>query len=216
MTHAIIHAAGEELHLLPERAVWWPSRKAIVLADLHLGKAEGFRSVGIPVPDGSSDRDLQCLGELATRLDATELYIAGDMLHAKAGMTAALVQRFADWRGQHRHLKIVLVRGNHDARSGPVPPSWSIHECGPAVHVGALCIRHDAVPDEAAFQICGHVHPVVILRDASGGRLRGPCFLLGPHRLLLPAFGMFTGGQQVWPDAEETLFLCGPNKVARI
>jgi len=40
---------GEELLLLPQRALWWPAQKTLLVADLHFGKAATLRAHGIPV-----------------------------------------------------------------------------------------------------------------------------------------------------------------------
>ena len=45
---------GERLHLLPERAVWWPAAGLLLVADVHLGKAATFRRLGQPVPAGTT------------------------------------------------------------------------------------------------------------------------------------------------------------------
>lgn len=52
----VIQCAGEAVWLLPERALWWPAQRMLMVADAHFGKAATFRARGVPVPAGSTDR----------------------------------------------------------------------------------------------------------------------------------------------------------------
>ena len=56
-----VEFGGEALLLLPDRAVYWASRKTLIVADVHLGKGNTFRKAGLPVPAGSSEKDLRRL-----------------------------------------------------------------------------------------------------------------------------------------------------------
>ncbi|TXD50975.1 DEAD/DEAH box helicase, partial [Ralstonia sp. TCR112] len=49
-----IQCAGETVWLLPERALWWPVQRMLMVADAHFGKAATFRARGVPVPAGST------------------------------------------------------------------------------------------------------------------------------------------------------------------
>ena len=49
-----VRLAGEELWLLPEKALYWPAQQALLIADVHFGKAAAYRSLGQPVPQGTT------------------------------------------------------------------------------------------------------------------------------------------------------------------
>src|SRR5690349_2361179 len=74
---------GASLVLLPERAVWWPDRKTLVVADVHWGKSAHFRKHGIPMPGGTQDRDSLRLARLIREYGAERLVIAGDLFHSR-------------------------------------------------------------------------------------------------------------------------------------
>ena len=79
--------AGEEVVMLPERALYWPRARTLFLADLHWGKAATFRASHVPVPIGTTASDLARLSRALTRTGASHLVILGDLLHARAGWT---------------------------------------------------------------------------------------------------------------------------------
>ena len=106
--------AGEPVLLLPERALWWPARRTLLLADLHLGKAASFRAAGQPVPAGTTQRNLDRLDALIAVHGAQSLVVLGDFLHAAQARTPALLDALAHWRARHAALDITLVRGKGD------------------------------------------------------------------------------------------------------
>ena len=89
---------GEELWLLPERAVFWPRAGALIIADAHFGKAATFRAAGIPVPGGTTAEMLRRLDAALDRGGATRLLVLGDLLHARAGRAPRTLELVAAWR----------------------------------------------------------------------------------------------------------------------
>lgn len=189
------------LWLLPERAVWWPSGATLFVADVHLGKAAAFRTAGLAVPGGTTQDNLQRLAELVARHPARRLVVLGDLLHARAARTPAVLQALRDWRAAHAGLACVLVRGNHDDHAGDPPADLDIAVVEEPWVVGPWHGRHEPLADgpvaPSGLALCGHVHPVCVLHGAARERLRLPCFVLTPSALWLPAFGAFTGGHAV-------------------
>ena len=73
--------AGERMCLLADRALYWPARRRLLIADLHLGKGDVLRAAGIPVPSGGTGHDLARLGTLLETTGAGQLWVLGDFLH---------------------------------------------------------------------------------------------------------------------------------------
>ena len=189
-----------ELWLLPQRAAWWPQHATLFVADVHLGKGAALRAAGVAVPAGSSAADLQRLGALLHGLRAQRLVVLGDWLHARAGRSAALLAALHAWRQAHAGVRMVLVRGNHDERAGDPPRALGIDVVDEPWPLGPWRACHappEAHGPQAAPALCGHLHPVALLRGPGRERLRLPCFVLQPGALVLPAFGAFTGGWAV-------------------
>ena len=211
-THTIPWA-GESLVLLPERALWWPRGRVLLLADLHLGKAASFRAAGQPVPAGTTQQNLARLDALIVRHAPEHLVVLGDFLHAAAARTPALLQALAAWRARHAALAIRLVRGNHDRHAGDPPPELGITLVDEPWPLGPFACCHHPQSVAEGFVLAGHLHPVCSLRGPGRDRLRLPCFVVEGHQLWLPAFGEFTGGWRVEPQPGRRLYAIGDGQV---
>lgn len=184
------------LQLLAARLLWWPAERALFVADVHLGKAERFRRLGVPVPEGPTGDTLDRLAAEVRRHEARHLVVLGDLLHAAGSATPALGQRWQAWREQAPGLEVTLVRGNHDRQSGDPPAAWSVRVVPEGEVWQGLVLCHEPPPSSGhpeGFALAGHVHPGAVLSGRAGDRLRLPCFVCGPRRIVLPAFGAFTG-----------------------
>lgn len=205
-TYCVVELAGELVWLLAHKAVYWPARKMLVIADIHFGKAAAFRALGVPVPRGTTTQNLLALDALLASHACEEIVFLGDFLHARAAHAAATVAAMLAWRARHPDVRLTVVRGNHDAHAGD--PAAALRMClvDEPHTVGNLSFCHH--PDTVApgYVLAGHVHPVFHLR-ADTGSLRLPCFLLGRQRAILPSFGAFTGGHAVRPADGERIYV---------
>jgi len=226
---------GETLWLLPQRAVYWPRAGALIVADVHFGKAATFRAGGIPVPGGTT---AEMLRRLSAALDATaagRLLILGDLLHARAGRAPHTLEQVAAWRATRPGLAISLIRGNHDTRAGDPPDDWGVecldapvlespflwfHQPPPVAQNSYPVLPGPKAQDKnpvplADYPVAGHVHPAVAL-GGNGRAITLPCFYFGRDYALLPAFGEFTGTAVVRPRPGEGVFvLAGDEIVAK-
>jgi len=204
--HCAVELAGEVVWLLAHKAVYWPARRILIIADIHFGKAAAFRALGVPVPRGTTTQNLLALDALLASYACEEIVFLGDFLHARAAHAAATVEAMLAWRARHPDLRLTVVRGNHDAHAGDPAAALGIRMVDEPHQVGKLSFCHH--PDTVApgYVLAGHVHPVFHLRADRGG-LRLPCFLLGRQRAILPSFGAFTGGHAVRPGAGEHVYV---------
>ena len=192
--------AGVPLRLLRQRAVFLPVEGLLLVADLHLGKAQSFRRLGVPVPSGTT---ADALARLDACLDATGacgIVFLGDLIHAARSRSPATWDAVARWRARHAGLALTLVRGNHDRHAGDPPPEWRIDCVEEPLRLGPLALAHHPHPVPGAYVLAGHVHPAAWLGGRARDRLRLPCFHFGPEVGVLPAFGAFTGAH-VMPRA---------------
>ena len=188
-----IVAGGARLQLLPGRAAYLPDADSLLVADAHIGKAVSFRTLGVPVPAGTTDETLRRLGSLLQATGAQHVVFLGDLLHSARARAADTVAAVARWRAGHPLLRLTLVRGNHDSHAGDPPADWGV-QCvdEPFMLAGlALCHHPDASAD--AYVLAGHVHPAAVIGGRGRERLRLPCFHFGTAVGVLPAFGEFTG-----------------------
>jgi len=207
---------GEFLDLLPDRAVYWPKEKTLYIADTHFGKAATFRKVGIPVSEHTTAEDCLRLSKLVEGTGAEKLIILGDFLHARAGRAQPVRNQLFDWRNQYKQLSIVLILGNHDQQSGDPWPELDI-ECMPdPTEMERWDLRHLPVECPTRPHLAGHLHPGYRLSGTGRDTLRSPCWVVGEMRLILPAFGGFTGLKNVTLEPEEKLFLTSGKEIIPI
>lgn len=217
MSDITIEAAAETLLLLPERAVYWPRTRTLVLADPHFGKAAAFRALGVPVPEATTHDNLARLARALERTGATRLVVLGDFLHARAGRSDSLLRAVGGWLSERRQLAVLLVRGNHDDRAGDPPESWGVECEDEPVQEGPFAWRHRPAPSDATgYVVAGHVHPAVSLAGRGGLSATLPCFYFGREHALLPAFGDFTGTAVIRPRAGERTYVIAGGEVVAV
>ncbi len=183
--------ATAQLCALPSGALFWPDQSLLVVSDLHFGKSERLaRRGGSLLPpyeiratlqkldtdiDSTAARRILCLGDSFDDLTAAEGLDESDRLWLLRLMAGR------EW---------IWIEGNHDA--GPLDLGGS-HLA--ELHLGPLQFRHIATAQTP--EISGHYHPKARL----AGRAHR-CFLLDQTRVILPAYGAYTGG--LW--AQDAVF----------
>lgn len=198
--------ASHPITLLPDAAalIGPPENSALVIADLHLGKAATFRASGIPIPEGNDPADLARIAALIRAHRPAHVLIAGDLFHSRSGSQTPLIAALLAFI-EEISLPFTLITGNHDRKLRALPPA--LNPC-PHFDLGTIRIVHD--PAESCPQhlnIAGHIHPVIRLREGPRTSFRLPCFHLSENCLTLPAFGSFTGGYPIQPQKTDRIFV---------
>lgn len=205
---------GERLELLPGRALCWPARRLLVVADTHFGKSAIFGQHGLAVPAGTDALDRQRISHLLDVTRSQRLLVLGDFLHGELRADSADARHLAAWLVSLQGVQVQLVIGNHDrvaAARGSPAPQWQ----GEQLHEGPFCFTHDAdapAPHDA-YRIGGHIHPVVAVGGLRKRRLRVPVFWEREDALVLPSFGLFTGGYRIEPADGGVVFAAGDDAV---
>ncbi|AZE59772.1 MULTISPECIES: ligase-associated DNA damage response endonuclease PdeM [Pseudomonas fluorescens group] len=211
--HCALTLEGEDLWLLADKAVYWPARQCLLVADAHFGKASAYRSLGQPVPQGTTTANLQRLDKLIAALPCTQLIFLGDFLHGPGSHASGTLSAIRAWRARNPTLVMTLIRGNHDKRAGDPPGDLRIEVVPEPLLMGPFALQHEPDSHPTHHVLAGHVHPVYHLRGKGRQRLRLPCFQIGPRVSLLPAFGAFTGGYAVEQDDDRRIFVIGDHAV---
>jgi len=210
-----VSIAGRRFELLPGRGLLWPDRRALLVADLHLGKDASFRAAGMGVPSSSTDATLQSVSEMIQGAEVQELYILGDLFHARSSLSLHATQSFEAFCRHHAGVAIVLIRGNHDRAVGQLPKRWPMTVIPDQLEVDGVRMTHHPGPctEDAELLVCGHLHPAYELQTRSESTGKQPAFWWDSRRrcLVLPAVGQFTGtakvtarpGDHVWIVADE-------------
>jgi DNA ligase-associated metallophosphoesterase len=197
---------GEQLTAMASGALWWADQFLLVVSDLHLGKSERIARLGgamLPPFDTKDtltrlDADLLakspntviCLG------DSFDDLTAADKLSEDTLLWLTRMQAGREW---------IWVEGNHDA--GPIDLAGT-HMA--VVMRGALTFKHIASHDSSA-EISGHFHPKATI-SSRGRAITRRCFVYDDKRIIMPAYGTYTGGLRTTNPAISTLM--GPEAKA--
>jgi len=196
--HDIV-VAGVALRADPAGALYWPEHGLLAVADLHLEKGSSFAARGMLLPPYDSAATLARLGRLIARYAPRVVAALGDSFHDGGGPARLGADDRAALRGLQRGRDWVWLAGNHD----PAPADNIGGEFHAEFSAGALTFRHE--PTGADGEIAGHLHPVA--RVARRGRaVSRRCFAADRMRMVMPAFGAFTGGLNVRNSAFADLF----------
>ncbi|KPB59300.1 Uncharacterized protein ALO62_02192 [Pseudomonas amygdali pv. myricae] len=214
--YVAITLAGEELWLLADKAIYYPAERSLLIADAHFGKAAAYRKLGQPVPHGTTQANLRRLDSLLDAYACDHLIFLGDFLHAPESHAAGTLAALEQWRGEHPALRITLIRGNHDKRAGDPPAYLGIDVVPEPLTLGPFALQHEPDPHPQLHVLAGHVHPVYRLHGCGRQSLRLACFYLGQRVSLLPAFGEFTGGFQIRPAQDCSVYVTGGDAVWRV
>ena len=179
---------GAELWADPSGALWWPGRRLLAVADLHLEKGSSYAAQGRMLPPYDTAATLTRLAEVTERVNPDCVICLGDSFHDIAGPDRLPAQEADRLRDLAAAVRWVWIAGNHD----PAPPSMLGGEAHFEMAFGPLIFRHAPIGN-AVGEVAGHLHPK--LRVALRSRmLTGRCFVSDGRRVVLPAFGAYTGG----------------------
>jgi uncharacterized protein len=176
------------LHALPSGGLYWPARDLLCVADLHLGKSDRMaRRGGALLPPYETVETLDRLAQDIALLAPATVICLGDSfddLTAAQGLTDPVRDHLTSLMAGRRWI---WVLGNHDP--GPLDlggTHLAEHRNGP------LMFRHIAEPG-AQGEVSGHYHPKLRLQ-LRGRSITRRCLLFDDTRLILPAYGAYTGG----------------------
>ncbi len=207
---------GESIVFMPERAMLIERTRTLLVADVHLGKDTAFRIAGIPIPGDATADSLARLSSALERSEARRLIFLGDLVHARTSLDAVTVSTIQAWREQHREIEMLLVPGNHDARSGKLPGELGIETTDAELIESPFVFKHHPEASPHGYTLAGHIHPAIRLAGRGRQKERVACFLFRNEYGLLPAFGTFTGGADIALQPRDRAFAVTPEQVIEI
>jgi hypothetical protein len=182
-------------------ALYWPAEDALIVADLHLEKGSAYAARGLMLPPYDTGATLERLAIALDEFEPSTVICLGDNLHDSAACarmgaedreTLAILQEDREW---------LWLTGNHD----PVIPDELGGRVFSEIEVSGIAFRHEPQTSPVTHEIAGHMHPAARV-SYHGHVIRRPCFVGNGNRLVLPAFGTYTGGLNVLDDAFSPLF----------
>lgn len=204
MRQACLRWAGAGLLADPSGALLWPEQALLVVADLHFEKGSSMARRGSLLPPYDTRTTLACLEAVLARFAPRTVISLGDGFHdgdASARLAADDRARLAALVARHDWIWLL---GNHDPR----PPLGLGGRGATELEVAGTTFRHIPAGEPGAPEIAGHLHPAARV-TVRGRRLARPCFVGDARRMILPAFGSYTGGLDVFDPAIAGLFAGG-------
>jgi DNA ligase-associated metallophosphoesterase len=186
---------------LPDGALWIADAKTLIVSDLHLEKGSSFALRGQMLPPYDTHAALVKLEALMARLQPDIVVSLGDSFHDGGGVARMGADDRARLQAMIGRCDWIWVEGNHDGRA-PETLGGVVRE---TLHIGALVLRHEPTAGAAPGEIAGHLHPCARVHGR-GRSVRRRCFATDGARLVMPAFGAFTGGLNVCDRAFAPLF----------
>lgn len=192
---------GEVLTLDAAGAFHWPAERTLVFADLHFEKGSSFARRGQFLPPYDTRETLTRMDALIARYRPGRIIALGDSFHDREAADRLDEEERATLARFARGAEWIWITGNHD----PSPPAWLGGVITEEIAIGGLVFRHEPSADRQRGEVAGHLHPcaTVVMR---GRALRRRCFVSDGTRMILPAFGAYTGGLDVDEDAISSLF----------
>jgi hypothetical protein len=188
----ILRVCGCEFEADLSGALYWPEERILVVADLHLEKGSSFAARGTLLPPYDTAATLALLGRVIAQHAPRVVIALGDSFHDGGGPARVMPQDRATLAEQQRGRDWVWIAGNHD----PDPAQGIGGVFANSLSLGPLTFRHEPTEGTADGEIAGHLHPSA--RVAQRGRsVTRKCFVASDSRMILPAFGAYTGGLNI-------------------
>ena len=182
-------------------ALYWPAEKALIVSDLHLEKGSAFARRGQMLPPYDTRETLARLARVIDRYDAETVIALGDSFHDKDGPSRMQADDARALRMMQEHCEWIWVTGNHD-REIPSNMGGTVVS---SIEVEGVTLCHEPRAGRDTHEIAGHLHPAARV-VMNGFSMRRPCFVGNGRRLVMPAFGAFTGGLNILDAAFAPLF----------
>ena len=204
---------GEQLTMLPQKALFWPSRSTLIISDVHFGKVTHFRKYGIAIPANATRDNFVRLNALLEEVKPQKVLFLGDLFHSDHNHEW---EEFGRLTSSFEQIEFVLVKGNHDIISNTKLIAYCDHVIEDGLDDGPFYFTHEPMKHDSLYTLCGHIHPAARIGGRARQSLRLPCFHFSEHIGILPAFGNFTGTYIVKPEPEDSVFVIAEDEILRI
>lgn len=197
---------GQTLLLDPSGAVFWPARRSLIVADLHLEKASFLAARGALLPPYDSRTTLEILARLTWRYAPDRIIAVGDSFHDSDGVNRLCAQDRAVLDRIMSRAAFIWINGNHDPLMPAELPGIAVDEFAE----DGLTFRHVAAPLVHSVATCrgeisGHYHPKARV-ETRGKVVSRRCFVVDARRIMMPALGAYSGGLDVTAPPIRALF----------
>ena len=196
---------GEVLLGDPTGALYWPRHDILIVSDLHFEKGSSFAAKGQMLPPYDTRATLISLKAAIDKHKPARVIALGDSFHDGDARARISAEDLGTIQSLTADLDWIWITGNH----GEILPGGIGGTITREVDLDPLVFRHEPSLTHGSGELCGHLHPCAIVRTRNR-RLRRRCFAGDGRRLILPAFGAFTGGLDIADEAYAGIFEKSP------
>ena len=192
---------SQAIILDPAGALYLPDHRLLCVSDLHLEKGAAYARRGQMLPPWDTFATLKILATVIARHNPRIVVSLGDNFHDRRGsaempeLGRMLIRDMAAGR------EWIWISGNHDPDGVVDLPGSSLE----TLTYGGLNFRHDPLKNAGPGEVAGHLHPSAVLVRRERG-VRRPCFATDGRRMIMPSFGVMTGGLDIRHKAFTGLF----------
>lgn len=210
-----IQLGKENYILLNEKALFRSADATLIIADLHLGKAQHFRKHGLYLPQKSAEKDYERMGFLIQSLHPKRIILLGDLFHSSFNQEWNL---FCNFVNSFKKTEFILVLGNHDILEEKYYTTICSRIIKDTLEEGDVIFSHHPLKKvpKGKYSIAGHIHPGVVLYGKGKQHVKLPCFYYSGNQLIIPAFGSLTGLQVIVPEKESKVYVVTSNIVMEV
>ncbi|MEO9805088.1 MAG: ligase-associated DNA damage response endonuclease PdeM [Reichenbachiella sp.] len=212
MKHFITNIQNQTFYLLPDKVMYWEEQRALILSDLHIGKASHFRKAGVPVSSHIHINEFFVLDAIIAEYDPKQILFVGDLFHSDFNQEWDL---FFTWSHNYEEIEMILIKGNHDILPDKLYRNSRLTVVDDLV-IQNIEFTHERKVETEWYNISGHVHPAVSMIGQGKQSLKLPCFFFRPDHAFLPAFGQFTGMAKIRPTKKDNIFVIAENKIIHV
>ena len=209
-----INIAGHTMRLLPQKAIWEPENKYLIISDCHLGKVEHFRASGIGLPINAIDDTINKLKSLLQTFEPNHVIFLGDLFHSIKNES---FEKLKILIANHKIIDFSLIVGNHDImnKDDYSTRGLSVYD---EMFYGNLWLTHEPQAEvrHGLYNLAGHIHPGIRLKGTAKQSISLPCFYFGQNTGILPAFGYFTGKHLIKADKKSRIFAISENNIYNV
>lgn len=200
-THANAEINGQTVILDPAGAIYLPDHGLLCVSDLHLEKGAAYARRGQLLPPWDTFATLKILAAVIIRHNPRIVVSLGDNFHDRRGSAEMPEPGRMMIRDMAAGREWIWIAGNHDPDGVVDLPGMSLE----TLTYGGLNFRHDPLKNAGPGEVAGHLHPSAVLIRRERG-VRRPCFATDGRRLIMPSFGVMTGGLDIRHKAFAGLF----------
>ena len=190
-----------EFILNNDGSIFWVDENILILGDLHLEKGTSFAEAGNFLPPYDSLETLMKLTKTLNSLKINKIIFLGDIFHDQKGYSRLDKKEKKIFDEICDSFSIIWIYGNHDYKYAPK----NIKALN-AYKLKGINFSH--IPTACdLIEISGHYHPKVSFLYL-GKKITKPCFVISKRKVILPAYGSFTGGLNVSSQIYKKLLRC--------